>query len=689
MSAGEAEKSAAEGSAENFACAVRNATIASPVTAKSAPPADPHTRAAPRVPAGDLDVAVRLPPATAWQTTKLEELSATGARLAHALAVVPGSPIEIELRPVGEAPFVLAGELVRRPPGVPGGPVVVAVRWLTLSDDERARLAKEIDRRVGGLGAEQVQTDTGMLAVSAAQLQASSIYAHLKIATDADADALEARFIDAMAAISLAEGKATGERKTRLTAAHAELGKLNRLLADAERRAAYDFRFGLARADARIAEAQRGRGPSMEVLRRVWKELFPQRVARADDLIASASQLEGAARTKALDEALVLDPFRSDARMQRAQTSSNVERGVRGSLSEMGLAEIVQTLEIGGRPAEVELWQGDQAVGVIGFADNHVVLAATGEVRDLECFHALVALKEGNFVIIYRAPRAELRHLHASATGLLLDAMRRLDEGRPASVPLAELSDELRLTTGPFDDGDRARAAEEALLEADLARREAEAKAKAVLANVQGSADGVRRQLLASEQARIDAERAAERAAADRAELERELARVKQQPAGTDRAAVEVELEEARRSAANLVEAQWHAAEVERIQTQRLSPQPSSSSALSLVLVALLGVSVGLGGLSIVHSAGAQERNQAERFAQARSLVAANRIDEATVLLTTLALERPDAAIVARQLGDAWARAGDRARAAAEYERYLQLSPDADDAPAVRLALGR
>ena len=107
-------------------------------------------------------------------------------------------------------------------------------------------------------------------------------------------------------------------------------------------------------------------------------------------------------------------------------------RGVTGSLREMSLPDMVQVLFHGRKGGNLRI-RTREGTGEIHFADGDVVNALWGELRGEEAFYAMLRLKEGEFALD-PAFRAGMRVIQASSEALLLEGMRRVDEGIEPSV---------------------------------------------------------------------------------------------------------------------------------------------------------------------------------------------------------------------------------------------------------------
>ncbi len=110
---------------------------------------------------------------------------------------------------------------------------------------------------------------------------------------------------------------------------------------------------------------------------------------------------------------------------QRA--SPRTARGVSGSLREMGLPDMVQVLFHGRKSGNLHI-RAREGSGEIHFADGSVVNALWGELRGEDAFYAMLKLQDGEFGLD-PAFKAQARVIHASSEALLLEGMRRMDEG--------------------------------------------------------------------------------------------------------------------------------------------------------------------------------------------------------------------------------------------------------------------
>ncbi|MGA7119913.1 MAG: HD domain-containing phosphohydrolase [Polyangiaceae bacterium] len=110
---------------------------------------------------------------------------------------------------------------------------------------------------------------------------------------------------------------------------------------------------------------------------------------------------------------------------QRA--SPRTSRGVSGRLRELGLPDMVQVLFHGRKSGSLKI-RAPEGSGEIHFADGNVVNALWEELRGEEAFYAMLKLKDGEFGLD-PSFRTESRIIDSSSESLLLEGMRRMDEG--------------------------------------------------------------------------------------------------------------------------------------------------------------------------------------------------------------------------------------------------------------------
>ncbi|MBL8952231.1 MAG: response regulator [Myxococcaceae bacterium] len=99
--------------------------------------------------------------------------------------------------------------------------------------------------------------------------------------------------------------------------------------------------------------------------------------------------------------------------------------GFAGSLSDMGVVDLVQTFEIGRKTGTIRL-EGERT-GVIYFKEGKVIDAELGRLRGENAFYRMLNTFEGNFDVQF-VPVDRAERIEVSTQGLLMEGMRRLDE---------------------------------------------------------------------------------------------------------------------------------------------------------------------------------------------------------------------------------------------------------------------
>jgi CheY-like chemotaxis protein len=127
-----------------------------------------------------------------------------------------------------------------------------------------------------------------------------------------------------------------------------------------------------------------------------------------------------------LDDLPELPPdFVDDDTLQPGAPS--MPTGVMGTLRQMPVPEIVQSLEMGRKTARVDLVPAEGDKGTIAFEGGALRFAECGALQGAEAFYQLVRHKEGFFRIHY-GDKPPAVNIDAPTTFLLLEAMRLMDE---------------------------------------------------------------------------------------------------------------------------------------------------------------------------------------------------------------------------------------------------------------------
>jgi serine/threonine protein kinase len=122
------------------------------------------------------------------------------------------------------------------------------------------------------------------------------------------------------------------------------------------------------------------------------------------------------------------DPFGAAA---TPDSQVGMPTGVMGTLKQMGVVDICHMLEMGRKDAVIELNADGGFTGELCFRDGQVVFCTWGNLEGEEAFYDICRRKEGFFRIHY-GRRSDKTNIHGNNQGLMLEAMRRLDESSRA-----------------------------------------------------------------------------------------------------------------------------------------------------------------------------------------------------------------------------------------------------------------
>jgi DNA-binding response OmpR family regulator len=130
---------------------------------------------------------------------------------------------------------------------------------------------------------------------------------------------------------------------------------------------------------------------------------------------------------------------RASSGKQRPMPASSQFTGVSGSLADMSVLDIVQSLELGRKSAQVTINYEDGRGGELYVKRGELKGARTADKRSDEAFFELVPPGPGAFRIEYREPDG-VDDITQPNTYLMLEALRRMDEAdalRPDRPPQA------------------------------------------------------------------------------------------------------------------------------------------------------------------------------------------------------------------------------------------------------------
>ena len=98
-----------------------------------------------------------------------------------------------------------------------------------------------------------------------------------------------------------------------------------------------------------------------------------------------------------------------------------------GNLSDMGVVDLVQTLEMGKKSGALHITGPTGQTAVVYFRDGRVLDCELGRLAGENAFYRLLNWQEGEFAIEFRPIEREER-IPFSTQGLLMEGMRRIDE---------------------------------------------------------------------------------------------------------------------------------------------------------------------------------------------------------------------------------------------------------------------
>jgi len=98
-----------------------------------------------------------------------------------------------------------------------------------------------------------------------------------------------------------------------------------------------------------------------------------------------------------------------------------------GRLSDMGVVDLIQTIEVSRKSGLIHFAGEDRQRGAIYFRDGKVIDAECGNLQGEDAVYRLLTWSDGDFEVSFRNVRRRSR-IEMSSQGLLMEGMRRLDE---------------------------------------------------------------------------------------------------------------------------------------------------------------------------------------------------------------------------------------------------------------------
>lgn len=113
-------------------------------------------------------------------------------------------------------------------------------------------------------------------------------------------------------------------------------------------------------------------------------------------------------------------------RVERDKVEMGVDKGFSGDLTNMGVVELIQALELGNKTAIIRLKYKTHE-GVIYFKKGRIVHAEVGKLKGEKAFYLILNWTEGTFQIEFTEHNI-METITISNQGLLMEGLRRIDE---------------------------------------------------------------------------------------------------------------------------------------------------------------------------------------------------------------------------------------------------------------------
>ncbi len=132
--------------------------------------------------------------------------------------------------------------------------------------------------------------------------------------------------------------------------------------------------------------------------------------------------------TKPINLDVLVSKVKRIERMRRVSNRAAAPTAVQGSLSELGIFDLLQVLQLGMKTARIDL-QRDGERCVLHIQQGSLVSARLGDLAGKEAFYELCTWESGTFAVIAGRTTAE-RDIYETNDFLLMEGMRRADERR-------------------------------------------------------------------------------------------------------------------------------------------------------------------------------------------------------------------------------------------------------------------
>ena len=116
------------------------------------------------------------------------------------------------------------------------------------------------------------------------------------------------------------------------------------------------------------------------------------------------------------------------ARAGLALKSTDARTRFSGSLSEMSVVDLLQTIDVSRKSGVLTLIASDGQEGMISFDSGAVINATVEDLRGEDAIYRQLLWREGSFDLEFRRVSLSERTVHRTTQALLMEGMRRLDE---------------------------------------------------------------------------------------------------------------------------------------------------------------------------------------------------------------------------------------------------------------------
>ena len=111
-----------------------------------------------------------------------------------------------------------------------------------------------------------------------------------------------------------------------------------------------------------------------------------------------------------------------------ARKSDDARTRFSGSLSEMSVVDLLQTIDVSRKSGVLTLVAADGQEGMISFDSGAVINASVEDLRGEDAIYRQLLWREGTFDLEFRKVSLSERTVHRTTQALLMEGMRRLDE---------------------------------------------------------------------------------------------------------------------------------------------------------------------------------------------------------------------------------------------------------------------